>query len=53
MRYKNALALDFAESSRILKMAFHLGWKLLNPGKLEDFIYRMTRLGLSMVTLPH
>jgi hypothetical protein len=45
MRYKNALALDFAESSQILKMAFRHGWKPLSPGKPEGSTFRMMRLG--------
>jgi hypothetical protein len=53
MRYKNALALDFAESSPILKTESRLGWMPLSLAKLEDFICHMTRLGLCMVMLPH
>jgi hypothetical protein len=45
MRYKNALAPDFAESSQILKMAFHHGWMPLSPVKPVDFTFRMMRLG--------
>jgi hypothetical protein len=45
MRYKNALALDFAESSPILKTAFRHGWKLLSPGKRAGFTFRMMRRG--------
>jgi hypothetical protein len=50
MRYKNALALDFAESSPIPKMAFHLGWKPLSQGKPEGSTFRKMHLGLSMAT---
>jgi hypothetical protein len=53
MRYKNALAPDFAESSPILKMACHLGWMPLSLVKPEDSTFRMMRLGLCMVMLPH
>jgi hypothetical protein len=45
MRYKNALALDFAESSLIPKMAFHHGWMPLSLVKPEDYTFRMMHLG--------
>jgi hypothetical protein len=53
MRYKNALALDSAESLQTPKMVFRLGWKPLSPVKLEDSTFRMMRLGLCMATLQH
>jgi hypothetical protein len=53
MRYKNALALDFAESLPIPKMAFHLGWMQLSPVKPEDFISRTMRRGWFMEMLRH
>jgi hypothetical protein len=48
MRYKNALALDSAESLQTPKMVCRLGWKLLSQGKPEGFTFRMTHLGLCM-----
>jgi hypothetical protein len=48
MRYKNALAPDFAASSQIPKMVFHLGWQPLSLGKPEDYISRTMHRGLYM-----
>jgi hypothetical protein len=48
MRYKSALAPGFAESSQILKMAFHHGWMQLSQGKLEGYISHTMHPGLSM-----
>jgi hypothetical protein len=53
MRYKNALALDSAESLQTPKMGFRLGWKQLSPGKPEGSTFRMMHLGLSMVMSQH
>jgi hypothetical protein len=50
MRYKNALALDFAESLQTLMMVCRLGWKPWSLGKPEDSTFHMMLLGLSMVT---
>jgi hypothetical protein len=50
MRYKNALALDFAESLQTLMMVCRLGWKPLSQGKPEGSTFRMMRLGLSTAT---
>jgi hypothetical protein len=53
MRYKNALALDSAESLQTPKMVFRLGWTLWSQGKPEGYTFRMMRLGLCMATLQH
>jgi hypothetical protein len=45
MRYRNALAPGFAESSPILKMVFRHGWKLWSPGKPAGFTFHMMRHG--------
>jgi hypothetical protein len=53
MRYKNALALDFAGSLQTPKMVCRLGWTLSSQGKPEGSTFRMMRRGLSMVTSQH
>jgi hypothetical protein len=50
MRYKNALARDFAESLQTPKTVFRLGWKPLSQVKPEDSTFHMTHLGLCMAT---